>query len=192
MSLITIIKIIYLSYNKDEFKRLLFAAIGILLGGALFTSVRISTENIELSLASSENYLSRNVIHIRSNTGFIPESLVKQIAFVPGVKSVTPVNEKFIKGYIGKQSIGAVQIIGIDIIKILDFAGTKENKKSISSLSNYLKYYSKDPIYVLASQKLYNQAHDVPLDLEINGKLVKVQIGGVIPSSIESKVENYY
>lgn len=186
MNIFIIIKIIYLSYDKEEIKRLLFSALGISLGVILFIAIRISTDNIKLSVSASQNYLGNSVVEIVSDNGIIPESDLEKIALMPEVKILMPISKKTIQINNDRGSMGFANISGLDVIKLLDFNHNADHAHGYI-LASYLKYLSPDPVYVSVSQKLFDQVQNTPkeLMLDINGARKKVLVADVIPKAMD-------
>lgn len=184
--MLILLELIYLSYNKEEMRRLFFSSLGLLLGVALFVSIRISSENVKLAIEASKNVVASQFVEIVSDSGDLPEGLVKKIAGISGIKAIIPMMKKTLEvpQYLNND-ISFVNVIGLDFLKLKDIYPDRDHV-----LKNDIDYLAPDPISVLASQKLTSKITGMMLPLEINGNVQQVKIRNVIPKELEGMDEN--
>ena len=174
MNWVQLFKLLVASHLKQEKLSVLFAVISIILGVSVYVTIRLTTTNILDSFNASTNYISeKNTVSITSDDP-ISETIIPELLRIPSVDAIIPISMRYVQAYTGRNNIGYVQVIGIDILAINQII-KMDNVYKVQDVSNYLGFLQDQPVQVLVSKRLAEKIETAPLSLLIKGNYKPIE-----------------
>lgn len=186
--------ILFLKYSfghlKQEPLKVLILIIGIALGVAVYGSIRIANQAVLDQFENTTKDLAGpNSLQLKSTIGWIDETIYPLLRQHPSISSVTPRSSELAQVKSLGNSIGSVQVIGIDILAKSNLTNADMLNFDVETTSELLKGQA-----AIISKNLASKiaSHDLTLifegqTLQFNKTLVLNQ-NAVSPNYIEDLV----
>ena len=174
MKLLRLFEALTASHIRLERLKTVTTMLGLSLGIALFVAIRLANESAWQSFKETVDVVAPSGgLRIVGSSGGVPEQIVPDLLNVPGVVGVSPLLIGYARAFAGGESIGTVQLLGIDPLSFKDFAKSNQSSSERGELTDFLRL----PQSGMFSQRL-NLHKSLALELP-GGRLTVSNLGSL-------------
>jgi putative ABC transport system permease protein len=181
MNILHLLRLLSLTYFQKEKTKLGVAIAGMILGIAVYASIRIANETAIQSFEKSTSLVSGpSSISVQGMSGKVSEDIYETMHSAEGIFALTPLSSRFVSFKKKDGAYGTIQIIGIDVLSPASKVRTAEFTTPRNSV---LELLSQPPSGLVSSQLTEALTDDQKISLLIEGKESSIQVRGTLPDT---------